>query len=154
MNTFLSQIIYTQRKALRNRQMNQSNFWLLQQEEKERSVRAFEKQDQDYPALADTLAINTRCNFNSPDVVEGRHEYANWFLEEANIHRSVFIVEHGFNIWTARSQGRARVGQRACLSPSVWTDWTQPYNLLGGVSSFRFGALHCPDGLDDQRIIH
>ncbi len=59
------------------------------------------------------------ANCNSPDVVEGRHEYANWFLEEANIHHLVFIVEYGFNIWTARSQGRARVGQRACLSPSV-----------------------------------
>ena len=90
----------------------------------------------------------TRCNFNSPDVAEGRHEYANWFLEEANIHHPVFQYLDG------RSQGRARVGQRACLSPSVWTEGTQPYNLLGGVSRFRFGALHRPDGLDDQRIPH
>ena len=43
------------------------------------------------------------ANCNSPDVVEGRHEYANWFLEEANIHHPVFIVKYGFNIWTARS---------------------------------------------------
>ncbi|CAB4021077.1 Hypothetical predicted protein, partial [Paramuricea clavata] len=50
---------------------------------------------------------------NRPDVIEGRHEYANCFLEEANIHHPVFIDECGFNIWTARSQGRARVGERA-----------------------------------------
>ena len=46
---------------------------------------------------------------NRPDVVERRHDYANWFLEEANIHHPVFIDECGFNIWTARSQGQARV---------------------------------------------
>ncbi len=50
---------------------------------------------------------------NRPDVVEGRHDYANWFLEEANIHHPVFIDECGFSIWTARSQGRVRVGERA-----------------------------------------
>ena len=174
---------------------------IVSQEDKERLVRAFEEQDQDYLALADTLAINrstarsiiarylregrieeqprggrrnvrfdadmTRCiqrivdedctlslraintelrrrlpekpqvhertigkhldgmlyslklsrilpaDRNRPDVVEGRHDYANWFLEEANIHHPVFIDECGFNIWTARSQGRARVGERA-----------------------------------------
>ena len=50
---------------------------------------------------------------NRPDVVQGRHDYANWFLEEANIHHPVFIDECGFNIWTDRSQGRASVGERA-----------------------------------------
>ena len=167
----------------------------VSQEDKERLVRAFEEPDQDYLALADTLAINrstarsiiarylregrieeqprggrrnvrfdaemTRClqrivdedcintelrrrlpekpqvhertigkhlggmlyslklsrilpaDRNRPDVVEGRHDYANWFLEEANIHHPVFIDECGFNIWTARNQGRARVGERA-----------------------------------------
>ena len=154
---------------------------IVSQEDKERLVRAFEEQDQDYLALADTLAINrstarslitrylregrieeqprggrhnvrfdadmTRCiqrivdedctlslraintelrrrlpekpqvhertigkhldgmlyslklsrilpaDRNRPDVVEGRHDYANWFLEEANIHHPVFIDE-------------------------------------------------------------
>ncbi len=41
---------------MRNRQRNQSNFWLPQREDKERSVRAFEDQDQDYLALADPRA--------------------------------------------------------------------------------------------------
>ena len=29
---------------------------------------------------------------NRHDAVEGRHEYANWFLEEAKIHHPVFIA--------------------------------------------------------------
>ncbi|CAB3996352.1 Cyclin-dependent kinase-like 2 [Paramuricea clavata] len=173
----------------------------ISQKDKERLVRAFEEQDLNYLALADTLAINrstarsiitrylregrieeqpcggclnvrfdadmTRCiqrivdedctlslraintelqrripqkpqvhertigkhldgmlyllklsqilpaDHYRPDVIEGRHKYANWFLEEENIHHPVFIDECGFNIWTARSQGRARVGECA-----------------------------------------
>ena len=86
---------------------------------------------------------------NRPDVIEGRHEYANWFLEEANIHHPVFIDECGFNIWTARSQGRARVGE--CANRKVCGQkGRQPYHLAGGVSSLWFGASHHSDGWDDQ----
>ena len=48
---------------------------------------------------------------NRPDVIEGRHEYANWLLQEANIHHPVFIDECGFK--PARTQERARVEECA-----------------------------------------
>ena len=50
---------------------------------------------------------------NRQDVIERRHEYAHWFLEETNLHHTVFIDECGYNIWTARSHGRSRRGDRA-----------------------------------------
>ena len=67
---------------------------------------------------------------NRPDVIEGRQEYAKWFLQLANIH--VFVDELGFNIMTARTQGRARVGERA-YSRDVQSKGTQHYSLLGGL---------------------
>ena len=50
---------------------------------------------------------------NRPDVLQRRHEYANWFMTEGVINDCIFIDECGYNIWTARSYGRARVGERA-----------------------------------------
>ena len=51
---------------------------------------------------------------NRPDVKEERHHYATWFLEVANCSpRLVYIDELGFNVWTQRTRGRARIGQRA-----------------------------------------
>ena len=50
---------------------------------------------------------------NRPDVIDRRHQYANWFMAEGVINYCVFIDECGYNIWTARSHGRARVGERA-----------------------------------------
>ena len=50
---------------------------------------------------------------NRPDVIEQRYEYANWFMTQGVINDCIFIDECGYNIWTARSYGRARVGERA-----------------------------------------
>lgn len=51
---------------------------------------------------------------NRQDVKDNRKEYARWFLEIANRSpRVVYIDESGFNIWTQRSRGRARIGERA-----------------------------------------
>ena len=50
---------------------------------------------------------------NRPDVIERRYEYADWFMTQGVINDCIFIDECGYNIWTARSYGRARVGERA-----------------------------------------
>ena len=43
---------------------------------------------------------------NCPDVIQRRHDHANWFMVQAIISHTVFIHECGYNMWTARSQGR------------------------------------------------
>ena len=50
---------------------------------------------------------------NSPDVIQKRHDYANWFMGQAIASHTVFVDECGYNIWTARSQSRAIPGERA-----------------------------------------
>ena len=60
-----------------------------------------------------TLAHGVPAERNRADFIERRNENAHWFLEEANLHHPVFIDECGFNIWTSRSQGRSRRGDRA-----------------------------------------
>ena len=59
------------------------------------------------------LAHRVPADRNRADVIERRNEYAHWLMEEANLHHTVFIDECGFNIWTSRSQGRSRRGDRA-----------------------------------------
>ena len=59
------------------------------------------------------LARPVPAERNRPDVIDRRHQYANWFMAEGVINYCVFIDECGYNIWTARSHGRARVGERA-----------------------------------------
>lgn len=62
-----------------------------------------------------TRKLARRCpaERNRPDVLERRREYAAWFLEEAVENQVLFVDECGFNIWTSRSHGRARRGDRA-----------------------------------------
>ena len=51
---------------------------------------------------------------NRPDVLERRREYANWFMNHSIMRHCVFIDDEcGYNIWTARNHGRARLGERA-----------------------------------------
>ena len=51
---------------------------------------------------------------NRPDVKMERKEYARWFLQDANRSpRVVYIDESGYNVWTQRTRGRARIGDRA-----------------------------------------
>ena len=42
-----------------------------------------------------------------------RVDYANWFMRHAVVNHSIFEDKCGYNIWTARSHGRARLGERA-----------------------------------------
>ena len=51
---------------------------------------------------------------NRPDVIQKRHDYAKWFIGQAIVSHTVFVDECDYNIWTARSQGRAIRGERAC----------------------------------------
>ena len=60
----------------------------------------------------ETVAVDR----NRADVKEGRRHYASWLNElqgRPEEHEIVFIDESGFNLWLARSRGRARAGQRA-----------------------------------------
>ena len=50
---------------------------------------------------------------NRPDVLQKRVDYANWFMRHAVVNHSIFVDECGYNIWTARSHGLARMGERA-----------------------------------------
>ena len=50
---------------------------------------------------------------NRLDVIQKRHDYANWFMGQVIVSHTVFVDECGYNIWTARSQGRAIRGERA-----------------------------------------
>ncbi|XP_067039961.1 uncharacterized protein [Acropora muricata] len=59
------------------------------------------------------LARSLPADRNRPDVLQKRVEYGNWFMGHAVVNHTVFIDECGYNIWTARSQGRALRGERA-----------------------------------------
>ena len=50
---------------------------------------------------------------NRPDVIEKRYEYGNWFMTTGILKHCIFVDECGYNIWTSRSHGRARIGERA-----------------------------------------
>ncbi|KAG7168081.1 putative DDE superfamily endonuclease domain-containing protein 34 [Homarus americanus] len=49
---------------------------------------------------------------NSPAVKEARHAYATWMLATGLQQQLVYIDETGFNLWTKRTYGRARCGER------------------------------------------
>ena len=128
-------------------------------EQRQRIVRAYENDGEDYLIVSDTLGVNRstarsivarylrdgrirerpRGGANNVRVddemreclqdilnenclltlaqmneeLQKRHDYANWFMGHAVVNHCVFIDECGFNIWTSRSQGRARIGERA-----------------------------------------
>ncbi|XP_074629412.1 uncharacterized protein LOC141887005 [Acropora palmata] len=50
---------------------------------------------------------------NCPDVLQKRVDYANWFMHHAIVNHSIFVDKCGYNTTTARSHGRARLGERA-----------------------------------------
>ena len=50
---------------------------------------------------------------NRPNVIHKRYDYPCWFMRHAVVNHYVFIDECGYNIFTARKQGRARTGERA-----------------------------------------
>ena len=50
---------------------------------------------------------------NRPDVMNKRVDHATWFMNHAVVRHRVFVDGCGHNVWTARSHGRARQGERA-----------------------------------------
>ena len=50
---------------------------------------------------------------NRPDVLNKQADYTTWFMNHAVVRHCVFVDECGYNIWTARSHGRALQGERA-----------------------------------------
>ena len=49
---------------------------------------------------------------NSPATKDNRRHYAQWMMSEGiNSHR-IYVDETGFNLWTKRTYGRAKVGER------------------------------------------
>ena len=59
------------------------------------------------------LARAVPADRNRSDVIQKRLDYANWFMGHTVVNHSVLIDECGYNIWTARTHGRARRGERA-----------------------------------------
>ena len=59
------------------------------------------------------LARPLPAESNPPDVIQKRYDYASCFMTHAVVNHCVFVDECGYNIWTARNQGRARIGDRA-----------------------------------------
>lgn len=79
---------------------------------------------------------------NADSVKEGRREYAMWlnFLQgQLDVHEIVFVDESGFNLWLARTRGRARVGQRAMRT--VGNRRGPNFTCLMAVSNLR-GVIH------------
>lgn len=50
---------------------------------------------------------------NRPDILQKRVDYSNWFMRHAVMNHTIFVEECGYNIWTTRCHGRARMGERA-----------------------------------------
>ena len=55
---------------------------------------------------------NAPIDRNSPGTKASRRDYAVWFMQNANAN-FIFVDECGFNLYTARTRGRARINQRA-----------------------------------------
>jgi transposase len=50
---------------------------------------------------------------NSDRIKDLRRDYANWMMTQGVGHNLFYLDETGFNLFTRRTRGRARVGQRA-----------------------------------------
>ena len=90
-----------------------------------------------------TIKVVRRCpaERNIPGVIQSRRDYAAWFLGEAIQRQIVFIDECGFNVWTARSQGRAFRGDRAYRQVSGQKGRNYNISIIVAVSS-TFGLVH------------
>jgi hypothetical protein len=76
---------------------------------------------------------------NAPENRLRRREFTQWLTELPPDHHLVFIDETGFNLWTRRSQGRSRRGQR--VRRVVVTQRGVQVNLVQAVSPTA-GLLH------------
>ena len=95
---------------------------------------------------------------NRPNVVDARRAYTAWYLEVTNMEqlpKFIYVDESGFNLWTARTRGRARRGVRAvCV---VNGQRGANFTLILAVSSqrgviysdFQGGTTQQKDSMDD-----
>ena len=58
------------------------------------------------------LARPLPADRNRPNMLNKRVDYATWFMNYAAVRHCVLVDNSGYNIWTARSHGRARQGER------------------------------------------
>ncbi|KAG7165901.1 putative DDE superfamily endonuclease domain-containing protein 21 [Homarus americanus] len=62
--------------------------------------------------ITENVPWDSPAEGNSPAVKEARHAYATWMLATGLQQQLVYIDETGFNLWTKRTYGRARRGER------------------------------------------
>jgi transposase len=103
------------------------------------------------------LLRNITFQWNSADVKHDRQGYIHWLTSEAMVDNSslIYMDECGFNIWTARSMGRAALGQRAvrvvcgsrgsnltvCLAVSPSHGLCHSMFLTGGMTKDKFHSF-------------
>ena len=103
-------------------------------------------------------------------MIQKRHDYVNWFMGQAIVSHKVFVDECGYNLWTARSLGRAIRGERAytqvcvqrgrnltvALAISATAGLVFHSEIIGGMTAQKFAVfltqarLHL--GLDEQVV--
>ena len=49
---------------------------------------------------------------NSEAVLDSRREYAQWMMQDGINRHRIYVDETGYNLWTKRTYGRARLGER------------------------------------------
>ena len=85
------------------------------------------------------LLRSPTTQWNSQEVKRERKEYMEWLLHNMSLSNLIFMDECGFNIWTARTQGRSFKGQRAVRV--VCGQRGRNLTLLLAVSP-KFGLVH------------
>ena len=93
--------------------------------------------------------------WNIPEVKVERRQFANWLMGDGLHVHKVFIDEFGANVWTARTKGKAPVGQRAvrivegqrgqnvtiCLAISPLAGLVHSTVFAGGMTRERFSGF-------------
>ena len=123
------------------------------------------------PVILVKLARPLPADRNRPDVLQKRVEYGNRFMGHAVVNHTVFIDECGYDIWTARSQGRALRGERAyrqvygqrgrnvtvALAISPTSGLVFHSAILGGMNGRRFDDFLAQTRLNldpDERVFY
>ena len=87
-----------------------------------------------------TKDADVRLAANTQDVIQARRDYAMMMTGLPVNDLAVFINETGYNLWTRRTQGRARVGQP--VRRTVVTQRGPNMTMCLAVSS-ELGIVHC-----------
>ena len=93
---------------------------------------------------------------NRPDVIQKRHDYANWFMGQAIVSHTVFVDECGYNIWTAKSQGRAIRNLTVALAISPTAGLVFHSAIIGGTNAQKFADFLAQTRLNldpDEQVV-